>query len=164
METDASDYVIAGILSICCPDEEIRPVTYYSWTLSTLELNYDIHDKELLATHKAFRFWHHYLEVSATLINIITNHKNLEYFATTKLLTQWQVCWSEFLSQFNLVIYFHPGCLGAKPDALTRHWDVYPKERDKNYAYINLHNFCPVFVQEQPTSSLQPIYLTTPVL
>ena len=40
IETDASDYAIAGILSIRCPDEEIRPVTYYSQTLSALELNY----------------------------------------------------------------------------------------------------------------------------
>ena len=55
LETDASDYAIACILFIHCPDKEIRPVTYYSWTLSAPELNYDTHDKELLAIHKAFR-------------------------------------------------------------------------------------------------------------
>ena len=77
------------------------------------------YDKELLAIHEAFRSWHHYLEGSATPVDIVTDHKNLEYFATTKLLTQQQAHWSEFLSQFNLVICFCPGCLGAKPDALT---------------------------------------------
>ena len=87
VETDASDYAIAGILSIRYPDKEIRPVAYYSQTLSTLELNYDTHDKELLTIHEAFRSWHHYLEGFTTLVDIITNHKNLEYFATTKLLT-----------------------------------------------------------------------------
>ena len=107
---------------------------------------------------------HHYLEGSATLVDIITNHKNLEYFATTKLLTQQQARWSEFLSQFNLVIHFHPGRLEAKPDALTRRWDVYPKEGDKDYARINLYNFCPVFTQEQLTSSLRATYLAAPVL
>jgi len=34
VETDASDYAIAGILSIVCPDSEIRPVAFYSRTLS----------------------------------------------------------------------------------------------------------------------------------
>ena len=120
IETDASNYAIAGILSIHCPDKEIRPVAYYSQTLSAPELNYDTHDKELLAIHEAFRSWRHYLEGSATPVDIVTDHKNLEYFATTKLLTRWQARWSEFLSQFNLVVRFHPGCLGAKPDALTR--------------------------------------------
>jgi hypothetical protein len=82
------------------------------------------------------------------------DHKNLEYFATTKLLSRHQACWSEFLHQFNLVIRFRPGKLGAKPDSLTCRWDVYPKEGDKDYAQVNPHNLCPVFSTEQFTSSL----------
>ena len=88
METDASDYAISGILSICCPDKEVRPVTCYSQTLSTQGLNYDTYDKELLTIHEAFRTWCHYLEGSATPVDVISDHKNLEYFVTTKLLTQ----------------------------------------------------------------------------
>ena len=120
METDASDYAVAGILSITCADGEIRPVAYYSRTLTALELNYNTHDKELLAIFKAFRNWHHYLEGSASPIDVITDHKNLEYFSTSKVLSRRQARWSEFLSQFNLVICFRPAKLGAKPDALTR--------------------------------------------
>ena len=30
VETDASDYAIARILSICCPDEELWPVAFFS--------------------------------------------------------------------------------------------------------------------------------------
>ena len=93
--------------------------------------------------------WHHYLEGSAAPVNVVTDHKNLEYFATTKLLTRQQARWSEFLSQFNMVIRFHPGKLGAKPDSLTRRWNVYPKEGDKDYTHVNPHNFRPVFMQEQ---------------
>ncbi len=74
-------------------------------------------------------------------MDIITDHKNLEYFCTTKLLTHQQAQWSEFLSQFNMVVHFHLGKLGAKPDALTRCWDIYPKEGDKDYACINPQNF-----------------------
>jgi hypothetical protein len=57
VETDASDYAIARILSIVCPDSELRLVVFYSRTLSTLELNYDTHDKELLAIYEAFWTW-----------------------------------------------------------------------------------------------------------
>jgi len=88
VETDASDYALAAILSIMTKDNEIYPVAFYSRTFSTLELNYNIHNKELLAIFKAFKIWQHYLEGSASLIDIITDHKNLEYFSTTKVLTR----------------------------------------------------------------------------
>ena len=90
VETDASDYAIAGILSLICPDNEIHPVTFYSHTMSLLELNYDTHDKELLAIFEVFRHWQHYLKGSATPVNVVTDHKNLEYFSTSKMLTRRQ--------------------------------------------------------------------------
>jgi len=120
VETDASDYAVAGILSITCTDGEIRPVAYYSRTLTAPELNYNTHNKELLAIFEAFRNWCHYLEGSTSPIDVVTDHKNLEYFSTSKVLSRRQARWSEFLSQFSLVIRFRPGKLSAKPDALTR--------------------------------------------
>jgi len=120
VETDASDYAIAAILSIILPNGEIHPVAFLSRTLSASELNYDTHDKELLAIFDAFKKWRHYLEGSGSPLDIVTDHKNLEYFSTTKLLTRRQARWSEFLSQFNLTIRFCPGKLGTKPDTLTR--------------------------------------------
>ena len=68
VETDASDYAVAAILSITLSDGEIHPVAFYSRTLTTSELNYDTHDKELLAIYESFRTWRHYLEGSATPI------------------------------------------------------------------------------------------------
>jgi len=164
VETDALDYAIAGILSIVCPDSEIRPVAFYSRTLTPPELNYDTHDKELLAIHKAFRTWRHYLEGSSEPVDVVMDHKNLEYFATTKLLSRCQAHWSEFLHQFNMIIRFRPRKLGAKLDSLTRCWDVCPKEGDKDYAQVNPHNFRPVFTSEQLASSLQASTLAFPVL
>ena len=84
VETDASDYAVASILSITCADGELHPVAFYSQTLTALELNYDTHDKELLAIFEAFRTWCHYLEGSATLVDVVMDHKNLEYFSTSK--------------------------------------------------------------------------------
>ena len=102
-----------------------------------------MHDKELLAIFDAFTHWRHYLEGPALPVDVVTDHKNLEYFATTKVLTRRQVRWSEYLCHFNMVIRFQPGRLGGKPDALTRQWDVYPKEGDKAYAQVNPQNFAP---------------------
>ena len=68
VETDASDYAISSIISICCEDGEIHPIVFHSRTLTAPELNYDTHDKELLAIYKAFCSWRHYLEGSATQI------------------------------------------------------------------------------------------------
>ena len=86
METNASDYALAAILSIMTKDNEIYPVAFHSQMFSTPELNYDIHDKELLAIFEAFKIWQHYLEGSASPIDIVMDHKNLEYFSTTKIL------------------------------------------------------------------------------
>jgi hypothetical protein len=63
-----------------------------------------------------------------------------------------------------MIIRFCPRKLGAKPDSLTRHWDVYPKEGDKDYAQVNPHNFHPVFTSKQLASSLQASTLAFPVL
>ena len=154
METDALDYAVASILSITCADGELHPVAFYSWTLTAPELNYDTNNKELLAIFEAFQTWHHYLEGSMTPVDVIMDHKNLEYFSTSKVLTRRQAWWSEFLSSFNLVIRFCPGKLSAKPDTLTRQWDIYPKEGDSGYAQVNPQNLQPVFTQEQLANSL----------
>ena len=87
METDASDYTLAAILSAYDMEGALHPITFHSHTFTSPELNYDVHDKELLAIFEAFKWWRHYLEGSAKPINVITNHKNLEYFSMTKLLT-----------------------------------------------------------------------------
>ena len=137
---------LSTILStISNSDNEVHPIAFHSWTFTSTELNYDIHDKEHLAIFEAFKCWWHYLEGSPTPVDVVTDHKNLKYFSTTKLLTRQQAHWSEYLSQFNLVIWFRPGKLSTKPDALTRRWDVYPKEEGGDYATINPHNLSPVF-------------------
>ena len=164
VKTDASDYAIAAILSITGDDGDIHPVAFRSRTLGPSELNYDMHDKELLAIFDAFTHWRHYLEGPALPVDVVTDHKNLEYFVTTKVLTCRQVRWSEYLCHFNMVIRFRPGRLGGKPDALTRRWDVYPKEGDKAYAQVNPQNFRPIFTQDQLTVSLRATILEEIVL
>ena len=164
VETDASDYALGAILSLQLDSGEIHPVAFHSRTFTAPELNYDTHDKELLAIFEAFRVWRHYLEGSGIPIDVLTDHKNLEYFSTTKVLTRRQARWSEYLSQFNLVIRFCPGRLRTKPDSLTRRWDVYPKGGNSDYASVNPSNLRPMFTQEQISTSLRATQLLEPVL
>ncbi|KAJ3473163.1 hypothetical protein NLI96_g13105 [Meripilus lineatus] len=164
VETDASDYALGAILSIFSADSDIHPIAFHSRTFTPPELNYDIHDKELLAIFEAFKVWRHYLEGSALPVDVVTDHKNLTYFSTTKILTRCQARWSEYLSQFNLVVRFRPGRLGTKPDALTRKWDVYAKGRDGGYAFANPQNLKPIFTQDQLSASLRATILFFPVL
>jgi RNase H-like domain found in reverse transcriptase len=53
-----------------------------------MELNYEIHDKELLAIVEAFREWRVYLEESKYLMKVYIDHKNLLYFTITKVLNR----------------------------------------------------------------------------
>jgi hypothetical protein len=131
VETDASDFVSGGVLSQ--PDEEnvLHPVAYFSKKHSPAECNYEIYDKELLAIVRAFEEWRLHLESAPESIKVLTDHKNLEYFMTTKLLNRRQARWSEFLSRFDFVIVYRPGKQGGKPDALTRRSGDLPKEGDE---------------------------------
>ena len=95
--------------------------------MSPAELNYKIYDKELLAIYEAFKQWRNYLEGVPHVILVLSDHKNLEYFATSKQLTRRQVQWSKHLSGFNYIIHYRSSRLGTKPDALTRRGDVYPQ-------------------------------------
>ena len=101
VETDALDCALVAILSAYDAEGALHPITFHSQTFTGPELNYNVHNKELLAIFEAFKRWRHYLEGSAKPIDIVTDHKNLEYFSMTKGLTQHQARWSEFLSQFN---------------------------------------------------------------
>ena len=63
VKTDASDYTLAAILLIVNEDNEDYLVAFHSHTFIVAELNYNTHNKELLAIFEAFKIWRHYLKV-----------------------------------------------------------------------------------------------------
>ena len=71
VETDTSDYALAAILSTQDDSGEIHPIAFHSRCF-TSEINYDTHNKELLAIFAAFKAWRHYLEGSPTPIDVVT--------------------------------------------------------------------------------------------
>jgi hypothetical protein len=135
VETDASDYVSGGIMSQ--PDSEgiLHPLAYFSKKHSVEECNYEIYDKELLAIVRAFEEWRPELEGAKYPVKVITDHRNLEYFMSTKNLNRRQARWSEFLSRFNFKITYRPGRQGAKPDSLTRRSEDLPREGDQRLTH-----------------------------
>jgi len=62
VEYDASDTIIAGVLSQLGSDSLLHPVAYFSTKINAAELNYDIYDKELLAIIRSFKEWRPELE------------------------------------------------------------------------------------------------------
>lgn len=128
LETDASDFAIGGVLSQPDASGTLHPVAYYSRKFNEHELNYEIYDKEMLAIVEAFKEWRRYLEGAQHTITVYTDHKNLEYFATTRKLNRRQARWSLELSGYDFVIVYRPGPKNGKADALSRRADYQPKE------------------------------------
>ena len=95
IETDASDSVVACVASqehVVNGRKVWRPVAYFSKKMSPAERNYDIYDKELLAIVKAFDEYRPELTMSKDEepVKVVCDHKNLEYFMTTKRLNSRQ--------------------------------------------------------------------------
>lgn len=120
LELDASDGVVAGILSQQGPDQHWHPVAYFSKTMAPAECNYEIHDKEMLAIIRALEQWRAELEGLPSQIQILTDHRALEYFMTKRQLTARQARWAETLSRFDFRILYRPGKQNQRADALTR--------------------------------------------
>jgi len=62
VEADASNYSTREVLSMKCSDNLWRPVAFISKSLSDMERNYEIHNKEMLAVVRCLETWRHFLE------------------------------------------------------------------------------------------------------
>ena len=63
-----------------------RPVAFMSKTMIPAELNYFIHDKELLRIVRALEEWEPALLSLQELFVVVTDHRALEYFMTKQKL------------------------------------------------------------------------------
>ena len=129
VETNASDFVVAGVLSQK-HGEVLKPVAYFSKKMTPAECNYMIYDKELLAIVKSFETWRPELASVNEPVKVLTDHRNLEHFMTTKQLNRRQARWAKFLSEFNFKISSRLGKEDEKPDTLTRLAQDKPKGID----------------------------------
>ena len=130
LETDASQWATGGVLSQKEDGEIWRPVAFHSRRLSPAECNYPIHDKELLAVIACLREWDAECRTVESL-EVLTDHKSLEYFLTKRDLNDRQARWHELLSRHKLVFSYRPGSENGAADALSRRPQDLPKDDDE---------------------------------
>jgi hypothetical protein len=128
VETDASDFTLGGILSQTAEDKKLHLNAFHSRKFWPAEINYEIHDKELLPIVDCFKAWRRYLEGSLYTVQVFTNHKNLEYFMTTEVLNRRQACWAQELAGMDFKIFYKKGTSNGKPDTLLRHLEYCPEK------------------------------------
>lgn len=118
-------------------------------------MNYPIHDKELLAVILAFEHWRAELEGNQHQVDVLSDHKALEYFMSSKKLSQRQARWAEYLSHFDFLLCYRPGSKGEKPDALTRRSGDLPKGGDEILEMQNQTLLGPGNLDEQVRAEIQ---------
>jgi len=134
---DASDYVSAEVLSQWDDDGVLHHMAFFSKKHTPAEWNYNIYVMELMVIIKALEEWRPECKGAAYPLELITDHKNLEYFMTKKLLYRTQAQWSEFLTCFDFQILYRPGKSHGKADALTRMSGNVPEGGDKRIKIWN---------------------------
>jgi RNase H-like domain found in reverse transcriptase/Reverse transcriptase (RNA-dependent DNA polymerase)/Integrase zinc binding domain len=120
IETDASGQAVAGILTQYRSEKMLKadgraastlrhPIAFWSRKMIPAEMNYQTHDQELLAIVQCFRQWRHYLLGTHFKVIVLTDHNNLKYFMTTKVLNGRQARWAELLAQYDFEIQYRTG-------------------------------------------------------
>ncbi len=123
LEMNASNEAIEACISQSDDKKHLHLIAFHSRKLTEVELNYEIHDKKLLAIVDSFKQWRVYLEESRHQIQVYINHKNLLYFMITKVLNQRQIRWSKKLSSYNFQIQYWKKSENLKSNVLSRKAD-----------------------------------------
>ena len=118
LTTDASDVCSGAVLSFGETWETARPVAFDSMTFKGAELNYPVHEKEMLAIIRALKKWR--ADLIGVPFLIYTDHKTLENFQQQRELSRRQARWMEFLSQYDGKIVYVKGDDNSVADALSR--------------------------------------------
>jgi hypothetical protein len=90
LEANALDFALGSVLSQYYENGRLHPIIYRSRIFSATEINYEIHNKELLAIIDAFEEWRHLFERAQHTTMVYTDHKNLEYFMSAQVLNRRQ--------------------------------------------------------------------------
>jgi len=127
-----------------CKDKLWRPVAFLSKSLNEMEMNYEIHDKEMLAIIRGLEAWRHLLEGAQFKFKIWTDHKNLEYFMKMQKLNQRQAQWALYLSRFDFTLKHMLGTRMRKADGLSRRldWKVGVDRDNENQIFIKDNWVC----------------------
>ena len=115
---DASDKGTGALLSFGKTWETARPVAFESMSLKGAQLNYPVHEKEILAIIRALTKW--CTDLLGVSFTVLMDHKTLENFNTQRDLSRRQARWMEFMSQYDAKIVYVKGEDNTVTDALSR--------------------------------------------
>ncbi|CAD6985563.1 unnamed protein product, partial [Tilletia controversa] len=86
---DASDFAVGAVLAQPDPTTGVlHPCAFYSRQFVDAEINYKVYDKEMTAIMAALEHWRSWLIGSDHKLQILSDHRNLEYFTTTQQLNR----------------------------------------------------------------------------
>ncbi|KAG5288008.1 hypothetical protein I7I48_10066 [Histoplasma ohiense] len=122
IETDASEWAIGCSLLQVGEDDKLHPVAYDGRKLSGAELNYPVHEKELLAIKHALGLWDRYIDNGHTT-TVITDHESLIYLQTTTKPSKRLARWISEFQAYDLQIKYRKGADAIVPDAISRRPD-----------------------------------------
>jgi hypothetical protein len=100
--------------------------------------NYDIWDKEMLAIIWALEEWRYYVLGLPQPVEIWSDHKNLEDWATSQHLSRRQARWYRTLQEYNFVLCYKKGTTNGQADALSWRLDHYREDSQDNQNIVVL--------------------------
>ncbi len=142
MKINASNREVEDVLSQKSKTDQWHFIAYYSYKFKEVEVQWNMHDKELYAIVLDFKNWQHYLQSSKRLICVIIDHNNLRYFMMTKNLNVRQIRWAEKLTAFDFHIEYHRDKLNSA-NASSRRLDIMKlndSKKNNDYFLSTLRN------------------------
>jgi len=134
VEANASNYATEGVLTMKYSNKLWRLVAFISKSLSDIERNYKIHNKEILAVVRCLEAWRHFLEGTTIKFKIWIDYKNLEYFMKAQKLNRRQARWTLYLSRFDFTLKHILESKMKKADSLSKRpdWEVRVEKDNKD--------------------------------
>jgi hypothetical protein len=125
--TDASGYAVGACLSQDQGDG-LRPIAYLSKKMNEHEMNYPVHEQELLAIVAALTTWRQHLHSCPFTLRVLTDHHSLQWLKTQPNLSRRQQRWVELLAEYDFTIEYQEGKKNVVADALSRRPDHRPSK------------------------------------
>ena len=135
LKIDFSDWCLRDVLFQYDDERILHSMTFFSKKMISVECNYEIYDKKLLAIIRCLKHWRFEFENIDEFVEIYIDHKNLKLFMTFKKLIFRQVRWIEILIDYNIKIQYQFETKNVKVDALTRMFEFRSTENDERERY-----------------------------
>src|SRR6202050_347991 len=98
--------------------------------------NYHVFKMETIAILKVLLKWED--KLIGNKIHVVTDHRTLEFFKTQRRLSNRQMRWMEYLSQFDFDIQYVKGVSNKVADNLSRYYQSDTREDEHpSYDYVN---------------------------